>query len=67
MTTVELITAEETLEEISHLVDTRKSTVKIDRETLSRLLIDYDVMRGALRSSLFKVNTPAKRARARLE
>ena len=66
MTTVELITAEETLEEISHLVDTRKRMVRVDREALSKLLIDYDVMRGALRSTLFKVTTPTKRPRARL-
>lgn len=64
--TVDLLTSNETLEEISHLVDSRKSTVRVDRQTLAQMLIDYDVMRNALRSAQFKVVTPQKRPRARL-
>lgn len=58
---VNLTTTEEILEGVSHLVDTRKQVVRIERQTLSNLLLDYDRMRQALRGSQFKVNTPAPR------
>ena len=63
---VNLLSSDETLEEISHVIDTRKRMVRVDREVLSQMLVDHDVMRNALRSAQFKVITPSKRPRARL-
>lgn len=66
---VRLLTPERALEQLCQLCDaTRRSTVKVDREALNLVLIDYNVMLNALRSSYsYTVHLPeAKRERPRL-
>lgn len=47
--------------------DTRKQVIKIDRQELVNLLIDYGVMYSALSGSTsFKVTEPERRERPRL-
>lgn len=49
-TSVNLLTTPEQLRECEALADGRKHIVRVDREALDRLLIDYGVMRNAILS-----------------
>lgn len=56
---VDLLTTEATLEELYPLADGKKRVVRVNRDALNHLLIDYGVMLNALRgSATFKVVVP---------
>lgn len=57
--TVQLLTTHEAFERLHSLADGRGS-VKVDRETLTKLLIDHTAMYNALRGTSVKVVAPIK-------
>lgn len=65
--TVNLLTSQDDLDSLYKLVDGKKQSIKVDRQKLDRLLIDYGVLTNAVQSSTsFKLIEPAKAARARV-
>ncbi len=67
MKEVNLLVSDEQLAGLFEKAETRKQSVSVDKETLSKLLIDYNRMHEALRGNgSFTVTTPQppKRARA---
>lgn len=64
---VSVLTPLDTFEELHKLADGRKAVVSVDREVLSRLLIDHSVLVNACKGAMIKVIEPApKRARPSL-
>lgn len=65
---VNLLVSQSDLDNFYSLADGRQRKPRIDKDELGRLLIDYDKMKNALRSSTsFKVTEPVqKRTRAKL-
>jgi len=65
---ITLLTPLATLEAMHRLTEGRKAQIRVDREALSKLLVDHHAMFHALnRSSTFTVKEPApKRERLRL-
>ncbi len=62
---IDLLIPLETFHDLHELVDTRKATVKVGRDVLAHLLIDYTCMLQALQQhTSLKVRTePPKRRR----
>lgn len=60
MQQVKLLVDETTLKELEALADGRKRAVRVDREALEKLLIDYGVMYNAITNNrgLFTVTEP---------
>lgn len=65
---VRLLTSNDAFDQLHATADCKKTTVRVGREQLSRLLVDYSVMLAALNSSTqFRVIEPvAFRQRPRL-
>lgn len=62
-----LLTSDDTFNDLHELADSHAKAIKINREELARLLVDYTAMYNALRAKgLVQVPTPA-RTRARLK
>ena len=64
---VSLLTSSDVLDRLTTVTDGRGSVVRISRQELTDLLLDWSVMHSALsRSSTFKVTEPEHRERPRL-
>ena len=65
---ITLLVSSDTLHELYEACETRKSEVKIDRNILNQLVIDYSVLYQAVQgSSQFKLTEPTKRQRIKLK
>ena len=64
---ITLLSSAETIDRLTTVTDGRGSVVRISRQELTDLLLDWSVMHTALsRSSTFKVTEPEHRERPRL-
>jgi hypothetical protein len=61
---IKLLTSQESFNKMHQLINGRKESLKIDKQTLTNLLVDYSVMLAALsKVSGFVVNEPRERPR----
>ena len=64
---ITLLSSSNDLDRLSTVADGRGAVVRISRQELANLIVDYGVMHTALSgSSTFKVTEPAHRERPRL-
>lgn len=66
---ITLLSSTDTVDRLTNDADdTRKQVIKVNRQELINLLVDYSVMYSALsKSSTFKVTEPERRERPRLK
>jgi hypothetical protein len=59
---IKLLTSQDAFHKMHQLINGRKDTLKIDKQMLTNLLVDYSVMLAALsKVSGFVVNEPRER------
>jgi len=61
---IKLLTSQDAFHRLHELINGRKETLKIDRQLLTNLLVDYSVMLAALsKTSGFAITEPRERPR----
>ena len=65
---IKLLTSQESFHKMHQMINGRKDTLRIDKQMLTNLLVDYSVMLAALsKVSGFMVNEPRERPRLELD